>query len=116
LVKELTDKLMAELLRNEELIESLRSSNPDIDKAISEMSPEKFTISKSTKNTCIEFLAENDVEISEWISNVDECERVKKILRVWFTLCKSYNKEPWCSFPEILDIDTFYPSAKVTLL
>lgn len=48
--------------------------------------------------------------------DADDNEKVKKILKVWFTLCKSYNREAWCQFPNILDDDTFYPNAKVILL
>ena len=112
LVRELNDKVMQEVLRNEELIESLRQSHPEADK-VGDLSKEKFQISKSTKGTCLEFLADNDVEISSWISDADENDQVKKILKVWFTLFKEYNSQVWCTFPEILDDDTFYANAKV---
>lgn len=93
LVKELNDKVMQEVLRNEELIENLRASNPDADR---ELPKEKFAISKSTKSTCVDFLEENDVEITSWIGEANESERVKKILKVWFALVGQYNKERWC--------------------
>lgn len=43
-------------------------------------------------------------------------ERVKRILKIWFTLSTSYNKEEWCSFPKILDDESFYQGAKEVLL
>jgi hypothetical protein len=113
LVRELNQIVMAEVLRNEELIESLRQSNPEADK---DLPKDKFSVSKSTKSTCIEFLEENDVEISSWIGEANENEQVKKILKVWFTLIRGYNSRPWCSFPEILDNDEFYANAKIVLL
>jgi hypothetical protein len=115
LVRELNDKVMQEVLRNEELIESLRQSNPEADKS-GDLNKEKFHISKSTKSTCIEFLEDNDVEISSWIGEANENDKVKRILKVWFTLTNEYNKKAWCSFPEILDDDSFYANAKIVLL
>lgn len=73
-------------------------------------------MSKTTRGTCIEFLADNDVELSSWISEANENERVKKILKIWFTLIREYNQEQWCKFPAILDDDQFYPNAKMVLL
>lgn len=84
---------MQELLRNEEMIESLRQDNPDAEKG---GDPPKFAISKTTKSTCIDFLVDNDVEISSWISEANENEKVKRILKVWFTLSKEYNNQQWC--------------------
>jgi hypothetical protein len=57
-----------------------------------------------------------DQEITAWISEAQESQRVKKILRVWFALVRPYNQEPWCTFPDILDEDHFFPDAKITLL
>lgn len=71
-----------------------------------------FQLSKNTKSTSIEFLQENDVELSTWISEADESPLVQKCLRLWFTLCRQYNKEPWCQHPG----EDFYPNAKVVLL
>ena len=102
-------------MHNEELIETLRQSHPDSDKS-GDISKEPFAISKSTKNTCIDFLNDNDVDISSWISEADENERVKKVLKLWFTICKQFNHESWCAFPTILDNDTFYANAKIILL
>lgn len=85
--KDLSDKVMAEVLRNEEQIENLRQSYPDAELA----SETPFQLSKSTKSTSVEFLSDNDVEISTWISEADESPLVHKCLRLWFTLCKQYN-------------------------
>ncbi len=101
---------MAEVVRNEEQIESLKQSFPEGEAA----SDAPFQLSKSTKSTSVEFLSENDVEISTWISEADESNLVHKCLRLWFTLCKQYNQEPWCQFPG--DDQHFYASAKVVLL
>ncbi len=57
-----------------------------------------------------------DVDISTWISEANESELVKKVLRVWFSLVKPYNKQEWTSYPAILDEDNFYPQAKMSLL
>lgn len=56
------------------------------------------------------------MDISSWISEADDSDLVKKTLKIWFTLCKSYNQQPWCRFPSVLDTDEFYPNAKVVLL
>jgi len=82
-------------MENEEIIETLRQAHPNADNLFEGLE-DSFTVSKSTKNTCIEFLAENDVEISSWISGVQENSRVKNILRLWFTLFRPYNREEWC--------------------
>jgi len=57
-----------------------------------------------------------DVEISSWISEANDSDLVKKVLRVWFTLVKPYSEQEWTNFPAILDEDNFYPHAKMTLL
>jgi len=114
-VKNLRERVTGELINNEELIESLRSGNPDADKSLTNLQ-ETFKISKTTKTTCIDFLADMDQEITAWISEAQESERVKKILRVWFALVRPYNQEAWCAFPDILDEDHFFPDAKITLL
>lgn len=103
-------------MHNEELIESLRQKYPEADKVGGDLTKEKFQVSKTTKGTCIEFLADNDVELMSWISEANENDRVKKILKLWFTLLKEYNHEAWCTFPTILDDEQFYPHAKIVLL
>lgn len=105
---------MQEVIKNEEQIESLRTSNPNAEKH--EFNRDNFQLSKHTKSACIEFLKENDVEIDSWINDADDNEMVKRILKLWFTLSSSYNKEDWCSFPKILDNDNFYQGAKDILL
>lgn len=64
----------------------------------------------------IDFLQEMEVEIENWIGEVDENEKIKKILKVWFTMLKTYNKEPWCSVANIIEDDLFYANAKIVLL
>lgn len=81
-------------MENEEIIETLRSSNPNAD-SIFEGIEDNFSVSKTAKSCSIEFLAENDVEISGWISEVQENDRVKNVLRVWFSLFRPYNQEEW---------------------
>jgi hypothetical protein len=39
------------------------------------------------------------VEITSWISEVEENERVKKILRLWFSLFTPFNKQDWTAYP-----------------
>jgi hypothetical protein len=63
----------------------------------------------------MEFLKENEVEIDQWIEDLDGCDKLKKILKIFFTLSSSYNKESWCMFPSILDDETFYSGAKTAL-
>ena len=75
---------------NEEMIESLRSSNPNAD-SIFEGLEDSFQVTKKSKSS-LDFLAEYDVEITSWISEIAENDRVKNILRVWFSLFKPYNE------------------------
>lgn len=105
---------MTEVMKNEEDIEAVRSSNSEAEKH--EFNRDAFSLSKHTKSACIEFLKENEVDIDSWINDADDNEKVKKILKIWFTLSSSYNKEEWCSFPKILDDATFYAGAKDVLL
>ena len=107
---------MQEVLINEELIATILQNHPEADKKDNNQSADKFQLNKNTRSTCIDFLRENDVDISAWIGEADENERIKKILMVWFTIFSSYNKEPWCTFPEIVQEDNFYPNAKIVLL
>ena len=73
-------------------------------------------MSKHTKTGCIEFLKDMDVEINMWINDADDNERVKKILKIWFTLNNRHNKEEWCKFPNVLNDEQFYKHAKEVLL
>ena len=61
---------------------------------------------------CIDFLKDSDVDIESWINDADESEKVKKVLKIFFTLNSTYNKEEWCSFPSVLDDDMFWAGAK----
>jgi hypothetical protein len=72
-------------MSNEELIQQLRSDHPEAEKQ-PEISSAAFQVSKLTKTACIDFLKENDVEIDTWISDADNCEKLKKILKIFFTL------------------------------
>jgi hypothetical protein len=113
LVKDMSEKVMQEVLKNEEQIENLRQSHPDAD---NDKPLPPFVLSKQRKSHCIDFLEESSEDISNWIGAVDDNDRVKKILKIWFTLFQPYNQQPWCQFPAILNDDEFYPNAKVTLL
>ena len=73
------------------MIETLRSSHPNIDNLF-EGIEDSFTVSKTAKSCSIEFLTENDVEITSWITEVEGNDRVKNVLRVWFSLFKPYNQ------------------------
>ena len=112
-VKDLNDRLMQEVIKNEEQIESLRNGNADAEKH--EFNREHFAFSKHTNSACIEFLNDNDIELDTWIGDADDNDKVKNILKIWFTLNRSYNKEDWCQFPRILDTETFYSNAKEVL-
>ena len=57
-----------------------------------------------------------EVDISEWISDINESEKTKNVLRLWFSLLKPYNHQEWAEFPAILDEEIFYPNAKMVLL
>ena len=72
-------------------------------------------MSKLTKTACIDFLKENDVEIDTWINDADDSEKLKKILKIFFTLNSQYNKDDWCQFPSILNEEIFYAGAKEVL-
>jgi len=61
-------------------------------------------------------LKENEIEIDSWIEDANDNEKVKKILKIWFTLISSYNNQDWCKFPKILDDEVFYNGAKEILL
>jgi hypothetical protein len=110
LVKDLNDKLMQEVIKNEEQIENIRNGTPEAEKH--EFNKDNFSLSKHTKSACIEFLKETDIEIDSWINDADDNDKVKKILKIWFTLSATYNKEEWCQFPKILDDEAFYAGAK----
>lgn len=56
------------------------------------------------------------MDIDSWINDADDSEKLKKILKIFFTLNSSYNKEEWCQFPNILDEEAFYAGAKQTLM
>lgn len=105
---------MQEVMNNEEMLERVRSENPDAEKH--EFIKEHFQVSKLTNTGCLDFLKENDVEIDCWIEDCDGNEKVKKILKIWFTLSSTYNKEDWCRFPNILDDEIFYAGAKQALI
>lgn len=57
------EKLMQLLMENEEIIETLRSSQPNAENLLNGLE-DTFTVSKRSKSCSIEFLAENDAEIS----------------------------------------------------
>ncbi len=109
LVRNLCDQLLKEIMNNEEVITQLRSEDPDAEKKDLDA---QFQISKSTEQTCIEFLKDNDTDLDSWINHLENCEKLRKILKIFFTLCSQYNREEWCLFPTILDDDAFYAGAK----
>jgi hypothetical protein len=95
LVKELHDIVVSELVQNEELVQTLKAeANGEIEKALNGLQ-ESFKISNTTKVTCIDFFSDMDVEISEWISDINDSEKTKNILRLWFSLLKPYNQQEW---------------------
>lgn len=108
----MNENVLKEVMANEELIESIRTSNPEAENA---QQPGAFSVSKHTKSSCIDFLKDCDVEIDQWIDSADESEKVKKALKLFFTVNSSYNKEEWCKFPQVLDDETFWAGAKVAL-
>ena len=55
------------------------------------------------------------MEIDSWIDSADESEKVKKALKLFFTVNASYNKEDWARLPQILDDETFWAGAKIAL-
>lgn len=114
MVRTLNDNLLKEIMVNEELISQLRQDNPDAEKQ--EFNPVNFQMSKHTKTACVDFLKENDVELETWISDLDDCDKLKKVLKIFFTLNSNYNREEWCLFPTILDDEAFYAGAKQVLL
>ena len=72
----------------------MRTDHPDAEKQ--SFNPSTFQVSKLTKSACIDFLKENDVDIESWIADADDSEKLKKVLKIFFTLNSSYNKEEWC--------------------
>jgi hypothetical protein len=111
----LNENLLKEVMNNEELLEQLRQDHPDAEKQ-AEVTLAGFSVSKTTKQACLEFLKENDVDIDSWINDADESEKVKKALKLFFTLDSAYNKEEWCLFPQVLDDELFWAGAKQTLI
>ncbi len=114
IMSKFNETLLKAIMENEEAIQNLRKEHPDSENQ--EFTPSNFAISKTTLQTCMEFLKENEVEIDSWIESLDECEKLKKILKIFFTLCSTYNKEEWCMFPHIIDDATFFAGAKQALL
>lgn len=110
----LNDTLLKEIMSNEELIESIKTSNPDADKP-SQNTAATFKLSKNADQCCIEFLKENDVELSNWIEQVESSEKVLKILKLHFTLVSTYNQEWWCQFPAIIENSLFWQGAQQAL-
>jgi hypothetical protein len=108
-IKILNENLLKEVMGSEEQVESIRSSYPDAENAVQSAA---FSVSKHTKSSCIDFLKDCDVEIDTWIDSADESEKVKKALKLFFTVSSSYNKEEWCKFPNIIDDETFWAGAK----
>ena len=37
----------------------------------------------------------DEIEISSWLTEAEGNEKVKNILRVWFSLFKPYNQQDW---------------------
>ena len=110
----LNEALLKEIMANEELVERIRTTSPEADKP-SENTLANFKLSKNTDQCCIEFVRDNDVEISSWIEEVEASEKSLKVLRLFFTLVSTYNKESWCQFPAILDSAQFWEGAKQAL-
>ena len=69
-------------------------------------------MSKHTKTACIDFLQDSDVDIDSWLADAEESEKVKKVLKIFFTLTSAFNKEEWCLFPAVLDDEAFWAGAK----
>lgn len=114
LARDLNESVVLDLMKNEETIMAIRNDHPDAEAF--KLDETKFQLKKQTKGV-LDFLQEDgDQAIENWIGEVDESERVKKILRLWFTLVKSFNQHPWTAYPAILSDDVFYPNAKVVLL
>lgn len=80
----------------EDQVEQIRSSHPD---AENDKQQPPFAVSKHTRSSCIDFLKDCDVEIDQWIDAADESEKVKRVLKLFFTVSSAYNKEDWCKFP-----------------
>ncbi|CDW71249.1 UNKNOWN [Stylonychia lemnae] len=110
IVKSLRDQLLAAVQDSET---QAKASGADGEKQVD---PSAFQTSKNTNTCCIEFLQENDVETASWIDEADGHDKLKKILKVFFSLISTYNSESWCSFPTILNDDLFYAGAKQALL
>jgi hypothetical protein len=76
-------------MKNEEQIESLRGV-ADVEKY--DFNRAAFNLSKHTKSACIEFLKDNEIEIDTWIEDANDNEKVRKILKIWFTLSATHNQ------------------------
>lgn len=89
-MRSINEKVVTEVIKNEEKIEKLREQNPNIEQTTG--SEEPFKLSKMARETCFEFLQENEVEISTWIGSTEDSGKVKNILKLWFLLNGVYNK------------------------
>ena len=56
------------------------------------------------------------MDIDSWVNDADESEKVKKALKLFFTLSSAYNKEEWCLFPQVLDDEAFWQGARSALV
>jgi len=108
-MRKFNETLLKAIMENEEAIQNLQNNS---DAESQNFDPSNFTISKTTLQTCLEFLKDNEIEIDSWIDSLDKCEKLKKFLKIFFTLSSTYNKEEWCIFPHILDDSTFFNGAK----
>ena len=53
--------------------------------------------------------------MEDWLSTAADSTWVIKTLKLWFTLHKSHNQEEWTQFPQILNDESFFQSAKGAL-
>lgn len=114
ILRSLNETLLKEIMSNEELIETVKTSNPEANKP-SENTVANFKVSKNAETCCIEFVKENDIELSSWIDSVESSEKVLKVLKLYFSLVSTYNQESWCQFPAIIDNALFWEGAKLAL-
>jgi len=71
-LRDINEKIMQDVMRNEEFIDGLRQSHAEADKIAANLGKEAFAISKITKGTSIEFLADAEVPLESWIGDVED--------------------------------------------
>ena len=89
----LSEKVLSELMANEEQIATIRAEHPDAENE--DTDKEKFELAKRTIQS-LEVLKDTPFEFEDWVGEISENQWVKRTIKLWCTLHNKYNNEEWC--------------------